>query len=103
MVGRAAVLLAHDPGDVEREPPLLQIDWWLMEMHGSDAELVRRIRLYGLRHLRDREAAEDLVQNVLIVTLEALRAGRLREGDRLAFFGRRAGERSESANAPWWF
>lgn len=68
-----------------------------MEMHGSDAELVRRIRLYGLRHLRDREAAEDLVQNVLIVTLEALRA----EGDRLAFFGRRAGERSESANAPW--
>ena len=94
-----------------------------MEMHGSDAELVwriglgpdaaaevglfhrmaPRIRLYGLRHLRDREAAEDLVQNVLIVTLEALRAGRLREGDRLAFFGRRASERSESANAPWWF
>jgi RNA polymerase sigma-70 factor (ECF subfamily) len=106
MVGRAAVLLAHDTGDVERDPPLLQKNWWLMEMNWSDGELVRRIglgpdavaeaglfdrmapriRLYGLRHLRDRDAAEDLVQNVLIVTLEALRAGRLREGDRLASF-----------------
>ena len=106
MVGRAAVLLAHDTGDVERDPPLLQKNWWLMEMNWSDGELVRRIglgpdavaeaglfdrmapriRLYGLRHLRDRDAAEDLVQNVLIVTLEALRAGRLREGDRLARF-----------------
>lgn len=45
-----------------------------------------RIRLYGLRHLRDSHAAADLTQQVLITTLEALRAGRLREPDKLASF-----------------
>ena len=45
-----------------------------------------RIRLYGLRHLRSAAAADDLVQQVLLKTLEALRAGRLRESDRLAPF-----------------
>ncbi len=56
----------------------------------AEAELFRRmaprIRLYGLRHLRDVHAAEDLTQQVLINTLEALRAGRLREPDKLASF-----------------
>ena len=56
----------------------------------AEAELFRRvaprIRLYGLRHLRDQNAADDLVQQVLITTLEALRAGRLRESDKLASF-----------------
>jgi RNA polymerase sigma-70 factor (ECF subfamily) len=45
-----------------------------------------RIRLYGLRHLRSAAAADDLVQQVLLKTLEALRAGRLRETDKLAPF-----------------
>ena len=45
-----------------------------------------RIRLYGLRHLRDRHAAADLVQQVLLVALERLRAGELREPDRIASF-----------------
>jgi RNA polymerase sigma-70 factor (ECF subfamily) len=45
-----------------------------------------RIRLYGLRHLRDSHAAADLTQQVLITTLEALRARRLREPDKLASF-----------------
>jgi len=45
-----------------------------------------RIRLYGLRHLRDEHAAEDLAQQVLITTLEALRAGRLREPEKLISF-----------------
>ena len=45
-----------------------------------------RIRLYGLRHLRDKHAADDLTQQVLITTLEALRAGRLREPEKLASF-----------------
>lgn len=45
-----------------------------------------RVRLYGLRHLRDEHAAEDLVQQVLITALEALRAGRLREPEKLASF-----------------
>jgi len=56
----------------------------------AEAELFRRmaprIRLYGLRHLRDEHAAEDLTQQVLITTLEALRAGRLREPEKLASF-----------------
>jgi RNA polymerase sigma-70 factor, ECF subfamily len=56
----------------------------------AEAELFRRmaqrIRLYGLRHLRDQHAAEDLVQQVLITTLEALRRGHLREPEKLASF-----------------
>ena len=56
----------------------------------AEAEMCRRlaprIRLYGLRHLRDVHAAEDLTQQVLITTLEALRAGRLREPEKLASF-----------------
>ena len=61
---------------------------------GSDSEaegelfrrMAPRIRLYGLRHLRDTHAADDLTQQVMITTLEALRAGRLREPEKLASF-----------------
>lgn len=56
----------------------------------EEAELFRRMapraRLYGLRHLRDEHAAEDLTQQVLITTIEALRAGRLRDTEKLASF-----------------
>ena len=56
----------------------------------AEAELFRRmaprIRLYGLRHLRDVTASEDLTQNVLITTIEALRQNRLREPEKLASF-----------------
>jgi RNA polymerase sigma-70 factor, ECF subfamily len=56
----------------------------------AEAELFRRmaprVRLYGLHHLRDEHAADDLTQQVLITTLEALRAGRLREPEKLAAF-----------------
>jgi RNA polymerase sigma-70 factor, ECF subfamily len=56
----------------------------------AEAELFRRlaprVRLYGLRHLRDAYAADDLAQQVLIKTLEALRAGRLREPEKLTSF-----------------
>ncbi len=56
----------------------------------AEAELFRRmaprVRLYGLRHLRDRHAADDLVQQVLLTALEVLRAGRLRESGKLASF-----------------
>lgn len=77
-----------------------------MEIQITDADLVRqiglgndseaeaefcrrmapRIRLYGLRHLREEQAALDLTQQVLITALEALRAGRLREPEKLASF-----------------
>src|SRR5512134_1372391 len=56
----------------------------------AEDELCRRlgprVRLYGLRHLRDAAAADDLVQDVLVLTLERLRSGRVREPDRLASF-----------------
>src|SRR5262249_23954826 len=56
----------------------------------AEAELFRRmaprIRLYGLRHLRHEHAADDLTQQVLITTLEALRLGRLREPEKLVSF-----------------
>jgi RNA polymerase sigma-70 factor, ECF subfamily len=45
-----------------------------------------RIRLYGLRHLRSSSAADDLVQQVLLKILEALRSARLREADKLVHF-----------------
>jgi RNA polymerase sigma-70 factor (ECF subfamily) len=56
----------------------------------AEAELYRRlaprVRLYGLRHLRDRQAAADLMQQVLLMTLERLRAGEVREPERIASF-----------------
>lgn len=57
---------------------------------GAEAELYRRfaprVRLYGLRHLRDPAAADDLVQDVLLMTFDGLRAGRVRDLERLASF-----------------
>lgn len=71
--------------------------------HASFAELVRRpfdavaetevcvrfaprIRLYGLKHLRDEDRASELVQLVLVAVIEALRAGRVTEPDHLDRF-----------------
>jgi RNA polymerase sigma-70 factor (ECF subfamily) len=56
----------------------------------AEAELYRRlaprVRLYGLRHLRDAHAAADLMQQVLLMTLERLRAGKVRQPEKLASF-----------------
>lgn len=56
----------------------------------DETELVRRfaprVRLYGLRHLRSRAAADDLVQAVLVIVLEAVRAGTVRDPDKLPSF-----------------
>lgn len=56
----------------------------------AEAELYRllapRIRLYGRRHLRDDDEARDLMQHVMLATLEKLRAGELREPERIASF-----------------
>jgi len=56
----------------------------------AEAELYRRlaprIRFYGLRHLRDEHAARDLVQQVMLMALERLRGGKLREPEMLASF-----------------
>ena len=45
-----------------------------------------RIRLYGLRHLRDEQAAADLVQQVLIMTIESMRAGKVRDLGKIESF-----------------
>jgi RNA polymerase sigma-70 factor (ECF subfamily) len=56
----------------------------------AEAELCRRlgprVRLYGLRHLRNQAAAADLMQQVMLTMIERLRAGDLREPERLASF-----------------
>jgi RNA polymerase sigma-70 factor, ECF subfamily len=53
----------------------------------DERELCRRyagrIRGYGLRHLRDQAAAEDLVQHVLLILLAAVREGRAGDPARL--------------------
>ena len=63
-------------------------------IHGGDPnaeeELVKRYRpgVYAIAsaRLRDREAAGDVSQEVLLMVLEALRAGKLREVGRLTAF-----------------
>jgi RNA polymerase sigma-70 factor (ECF subfamily) len=49
----------------------------------AEADLCRRfaprIRLYGLRHLRDEDRARDLVQAVLLAVIVAARAGRVQD------------------------
>jgi RNA polymerase sigma-70 factor (ECF subfamily) len=56
----------------------------------AEEELCRRfrprIRLYGLRHLRDDAAAADLAQDVLLTVVARLRAGEVRSPDHLASF-----------------
>jgi RNA polymerase sigma-70 factor (ECF subfamily) len=45
-----------------------------------------RVRLYGRKHLKSAAAADDLVQQVMLRVLEALRAERVAEPNRLASF-----------------
>ena len=56
----------------------------------AESELYRRfaprVRLYGLRHLRDEDLARDLSQQVLLLTIEKLRDGAVRDPDQLASF-----------------
>jgi RNA polymerase sigma-70 factor (ECF subfamily) len=60
------------------------------EADAAETEVARRfaprIRLFGLRRLRDHAAAQDLVQEVLVTTIEALRTGRIEQPERLASF-----------------
>lgn len=56
----------------------------------AESELYRRfaprVRLYGLRHLRNEDAARDLVQQVMLLTIEKLRSGSVRDADQIALF-----------------
>jgi RNA polymerase sigma-70 factor, ECF subfamily len=50
------------------------------------ARLRPRVKLYGMKHLRDAHAAQDLAQQVLLLVLEKLRAGALRDHDSVVSF-----------------
>jgi RNA polymerase sigma-70 factor (ECF subfamily) len=77
----------------------------------AERELARqfapRIRLYGLRHLGSEDQARELVQEVLVIVIEALRAGRVEQPERIDRFmlgtcrnvvnGWRRGERRKHA------
>ena len=56
----------------------------------AEAQLYRRlaprVRLYGRKHLRDDHAAADLVQQVLLTAILKIRAGELREPERVISF-----------------
>lgn len=56
----------------------------------EESELYRRfaprVRLYGRKHLRDETAADDLSQQVLLVTIERLRANEVRSPDEIGSF-----------------
>lgn len=56
----------------------------------AEAELYRRfaprVRLFGLKHLRNEESAHDLAQQALLVALERLRANDVREPDQIGSF-----------------
>jgi RNA polymerase sigma-70 factor (ECF subfamily) len=56
----------------------------------DEAELYRRfaprVRLFGLVRLRDAAAADDLVQQVFLVTLERLRGGEIRNVEAIGSF-----------------
>jgi RNA polymerase sigma-70 factor (ECF subfamily) len=80
----------------------------------EEAELYRRfaprVRLYGRRHLRDDAAADDLAQDVLILTIHRLHAGEVRRPEQIGSFilgasrmmaraERRVGQRREALAA----
>lgn len=69
----ARAIAARAPGSAEAETELYR-------------RFAPRVRLYGLRHLRDEETARDLVQQVLLLTIEKLRDGLVRDADRIASF-----------------
>jgi RNA polymerase sigma-70 factor, ECF subfamily len=56
----------------------------------EEAELYRRfaprVRLYGRRHLHNDSAADDLAQDVLLLTIERLRAGEVRRPEEIGSF-----------------
>jgi RNA polymerase sigma-70 factor, ECF subfamily len=94
----AAVTVARvtGPGTTSHD---VSTDGWLAravagqaadEAASAETELYRRfaprVRLYGLKHLRDRGAADDLAQQVMLIVIERLRAGEVRDPDQVASF-----------------
>lgn len=85
----------RDPADTPAEPDDAVLARRIAAAHpridgDAEAALCRRlgprVRLYGLRHLRDAHAASDLAQQVMMMTIERLRAGAIRDPDQIVSF-----------------
>jgi RNA polymerase sigma-70 factor, ECF subfamily len=90
--GRGAMLAAMDTVSVAPEGPEAQLACRIAlaapaGVREAESQLYRllapRVRRYGQRHLRDDHAAADLMQHVMALTIEQLRAGGLREPQRV--------------------
>ncbi len=82
----------HPPADIADDDAVLARRITEATAGDSDAEahfcrrFAPRIRLFGLKRLRSEAAAADLVQDVLMLVLQKLRAGAVREPERIASF-----------------
>jgi RNA polymerase sigma-70 factor (ECF subfamily) len=76
---------AEHGGEAAGAPDLSSADPDLLASELS-ARFRDRIRFFAARRLRDRDAAEDVAQEVLRRTLEALRAGRVENREALPAF-----------------
>lgn len=85
----------HEPGDRSTEVDDVELVRRIMAASPgidapAEAEFCRRmaprLRLYGLKHLRTASGAADLEQDVLILTLERLRTGDIREPRHIVSF-----------------
>jgi RNA polymerase sigma-70 factor (ECF subfamily) len=62
------------------------------EGHAAAAEgelyrrFARRVRLFGMKHLHNDMAADDLAQQVMLIAIERLRAGEVRNPDEIGSF-----------------
>ena len=100
-------LSACDDGVVARAVAAVDAD----QATAAETELYRRfaprVRLFGLKHLSDRAAADDLAQQVMLVVITRLRTGEVREPDQIGSFvlgtsrmmvtGKKRGERRRAA------
>src|SRR5512145_2755807 len=84
--------MSHLAADVDDDAALARriIDCAPERDAAAEAELCRRlgprIRLYGLKHLRNEAAAADLMQDVLMLLLDKLREGAVREPSQVVSF-----------------
>ncbi len=79
------MLEASTDADLVRRAAVRDDGWRAVETELC-RRFARRVRLYGLRHLRDGDRARDLVQAVLLALVEAVRAERIEEPEHLDRF-----------------
>lgn len=82
----AAVLTTYDDGTLARAVASTPAG----DARDAEGELYRRfaprVRLFGLKYLRDRGAADDLAQQVMLLVIERLRGGEVQNPDQIGSF-----------------